>query len=158
MAAEVTRLRTAPTRTLCTDAEAFLDTIGSANTRRAYGIAIVKTVDQLDGRGPDGLIGAGRALDSVTDAEVGAALETLWGSAVVNTWDAATPDPIHPASPQAHAVAVSAGAGRSPDYRRPIEMFLGGDPESPTGSITDATEVAVPQSCSECMPIPRRTR
>ncbi|MGK8486862.1 hypothetical protein [Nocardia asiatica] len=34
--------------------EAFLDTIGSANTRRAYGIiAIVKTVDQLDGRGFD---------------------------------------------------------------------------------------------------------
>lgn len=85
MAAEVTRLRTAPTRTLRTAAEAFLDTIGSANTRRCYGIAIVKTVDAIDGRGPDGLIGASRALDSVTDAEIGAALETLWGSAAVKS-------------------------------------------------------------------------
>ncbi|MBF6203957.1 MULTISPECIES: site-specific integrase [Nocardia] len=89
MAAKVTRLRTAlPARTLRTAADAFLDTIGSANTRRAYGIAIVKTVDQLDGRGPDGLIGHSRALDSVTDAEIGAALETLWGNAAVNTWNA----------------------------------------------------------------------
>ncbi|AWZ23038.1 site-specific integrase [Rhodococcus ruber] len=88
MAAKVTRLRTAPTRTLRTAAEAFLDTIGSANTRRAYGIAIVKTVDAIDGRGPDGLIGASRALDSVTDAEIGAVLEALWGQAAVNTWNA----------------------------------------------------------------------
>lgn len=88
MAAKVTRLRTAPTRTLRTAAEAFLDTIGSANTRRAYGIAIVKAVDKLDGRAPDGLIGPSRALDSVTDAEIGAALETLWGAAAVNTWNA----------------------------------------------------------------------
>ncbi|PFW98403.1 Tyrosine recombinase XerD [Nocardia farcinica] len=88
MATRVTRLRTAPpTRTLRSAADAFLDTIGRANTRRAYGIAIVKTVDQLDGR-PEGLIAASRALDSVTDAEVGAALETLWGDAAVNTWNA----------------------------------------------------------------------
>ena len=89
MAAKVTRLHTAPpARTVRAAAETFLDTIGSANTRRAYAIAIVKTVDQLDGRGPDGLIGHSRALDSVTDAEVGAALETLWGEAAVNTWNA----------------------------------------------------------------------
>lgn len=88
MAARVTRLRTAPpARTLRTAAEAFLDTIGSANTRRAYGIAVVKTVDQLDAR-HDGLTAASRALDSVTDTEVGAALETLWGTAAVNTWNA----------------------------------------------------------------------
>ncbi|QDQ92529.1 site-specific integrase [Rhodococcus sp. WB9] len=89
MAAKVTRLCTAlPARTLRSAAEAFLDTVGSANTRRAYGIAIVKTADQLDGPGPGGLVGASRALDSVTDAEVGTALETLWGSAAVNTWNA----------------------------------------------------------------------
>ncbi|WP_228782305.1 site-specific integrase [Nocardia abscessus] len=88
MAAKVTRLRTAPTRTRRTAAEAFLDTIGPANTRRAYGIAIVKTVDAIDGPGPDGLIRPSRALDSVTDAEIGAALETLWGAAAVNTWNA----------------------------------------------------------------------
>ncbi|WP_196054586.1 hypothetical protein [Nocardia aurantiaca] len=87
MAAKVTRLRTPPARTLRTAAEAFLDTIGSPNTRRAYGIAIVKTVDALDGPGPgpgpDGLIGRSRALDSVTDAEIGAALKSLWGQAAV---------------------------------------------------------------------------
>ncbi len=88
MAASVTRLPTPPARTLRAAAEAFLDTIGSANTRRAYGIAIVKTVDALDGRGPDALIAASRALDSVTDTEIGAALESLWGTAAVNTWNA----------------------------------------------------------------------
>ncbi|MEH6796733.1 MAG: tyrosine-type recombinase/integrase [Rhodococcus sp. (in: high G+C Gram-positive bacteria)] len=89
MAANVTRLRPAPpVRTLRLAADAFLDTIGSANTRRAYGIAIVKTVDQLDGRGDDGLIGPSRNLDSVTDAEIGAVLESLWGAAAVNTWNA----------------------------------------------------------------------
>ncbi|MFJ1455603.1 site-specific integrase [Nocardia sp. N2S4-5] len=69
MAAKVTRLRTPPARTLRSAAEAFLDTIGSPNTRDAYGIAIVKTVDALDGPGPDGLIGRSRALNSITDAE-----------------------------------------------------------------------------------------
>ncbi|WP_228799383.1 site-specific integrase [Nocardia cyriacigeorgica] len=88
MAAKVTRLRIPPTCTLRSAAEAFLDTIGPANTRRAYGIAIVKTVDQLDGRDPDAVPGHSRALDSVSDDEIGAALETLWGQAAVNTWNA----------------------------------------------------------------------
>ncbi|MGF6889648.1 integrase/recombinase XerC [Nocardia sp. GAS34] len=87
MAAKVTRLRTPPARTLRCAAEAFLDTIGSPNTRRAYAIAIVKTVAALDGPGPDGLLGRSRALDSVTDTEIGAALESLWGQAAVNTWN-----------------------------------------------------------------------
>ncbi|WP_245547516.1 hypothetical protein [Nocardia brevicatena] len=88
MAAKVTRLRTPPPRTLRSAAEAFLDTVGPANTRRAYGIAIVKTIDALDGRGPDGLHGPSRTLDSVTDTEVGAVLESLWGATAVNTWNA----------------------------------------------------------------------
>ncbi|WP_211246455.1 hypothetical protein [Amycolatopsis taiwanensis] len=75
-------------RTLRGSAEAFLDTIGPGNTRRAYGIAVVKTVDQLDGRDPDGLPGPSRSLGSVTDDEIGAALESLWGQAAVNTWNA----------------------------------------------------------------------
>lgn len=58
MAAKVTRLRTRR-HGLCA-AEAFLDTIGSPNTRRAYAIAIVKTVDALDEPGP---IGRSRALE-----------------------------------------------------------------------------------------------
>ncbi|MFE4457995.1 site-specific integrase, partial [Nocardia tengchongensis] len=88
MAASVTHIRAQPARTLRASADAFLDTIGPVNTRRAYGIAVVKTVDQLDGRGPDGLPGPSRALDSVSDDEIGAALETLWGTAAVNTWNA----------------------------------------------------------------------
>ncbi|WP_433685442.1 tyrosine-type recombinase/integrase [Nocardia sp. CA-119907] len=88
MAATVTRIHTAAPRTLRGSAEAFLDTIGPGNTRRAYGIAVVKTVDQLYGRGPDGLPGPSRALDSVSDDEIGAGLETLWGQAAVNTWNA----------------------------------------------------------------------
>jgi hypothetical protein len=88
MAATVTRIHTAAPRTLRGSAEAFLVAIGSGNTRRAYGIAVVKTVDALDGRGRDRLPGPSRALDSVTDAEIGAALETLWGQAAVNTWNA----------------------------------------------------------------------
>ncbi|MGK8491630.1 hypothetical protein [Nocardia asiatica] len=70
MPAKVTRLRTAPARTLPTAAEAFLDTIGSANTRRSYSIAIVKTVDAIDGRDPDGLIGQSRPLGRATDDRV----------------------------------------------------------------------------------------
>ncbi|WP_370012739.1 tyrosine-type recombinase/integrase [Nocardia cyriacigeorgica] len=88
MTATVTRIHTAAPRTLRGSAEAFLDTIGPGNTRRAYGIAIVKTVDQLVGRDRDDLPGPSRALDSVSDAEIGAALETLWGQAAVNTWNA----------------------------------------------------------------------
>ncbi|WP_245664403.1 hypothetical protein [Nocardia grenadensis] len=83
MSATVTRIHTAAPRTLRGSAEAFLDTLGSGNTRRAYGIAIVKTVDQLDAC--DGLPGSGRGLDSVSDDEIGAALESLWGQAAVNT-------------------------------------------------------------------------
>ncbi|MEU1522664.1 hypothetical protein ABZ413_10735 [Nocardia rhamnosiphila] len=79
---------TATPRTLRGSAEAFLDTIGPGNTRRAYGIAVVKTVDRLDGRVSDGPPGPSRALDSVTDNEIGAALESLWGQGAVNTWNA----------------------------------------------------------------------
>jgi hypothetical protein len=88
MAGTVTRIRTVPPRTVQSAAEAFLDTIGSPNTRRTYTIAIVKTTDRLDGRGPQGLDADSRALAAVTDAEIGAALEALWGSAAVNTWNA----------------------------------------------------------------------
>ncbi|WP_228830557.1 hypothetical protein [Nocardia beijingensis] len=88
MAATVTRIHTAASRTLRGSAEAFLDTLGHGNTRRAYGIEVVKTVDQIDGRDPDGLPGPSRALNSVTDDEIGAALESLWAKAAVNTWNA----------------------------------------------------------------------
>ncbi|MGN2639339.1 tyrosine-type recombinase/integrase [Nocardia takedensis] len=88
MTATVHRIHTPGPRTLRTAAEAFLDTIRSRNTRRAYGIAVVKTVDQLDGRAPDEVRTPCRPLASVTDDEIGAVLESLWGSAAVNTWNA----------------------------------------------------------------------
>lgn len=85
MAATVPRIHTAASRSLRGSAEAFPVTLGPGNTRRAYGTAVVKTVDQLDGRTPDALPGHSRALDSVADDEIGAALESLWGQAAVNT-------------------------------------------------------------------------
>ena len=87
-AATVTRIHTAAPRTLRASAEDFLDTIRSPNTRRAYSIAIVKTVDHLDGHAPDGLPEPSRPLATVSDGEIGDALETLWGTAAVNTWNA----------------------------------------------------------------------
>ncbi|MFJ9370587.1 hypothetical protein ACIRRA_40050 [Nocardia sp. NPDC101769] len=71
MAGTVTRIGAVPPRAVRSSAEAFLDTIGSPNTRRAYTIAIVKTVDRLDGHDPDGSR-TDRPLASVTDAEIGA--------------------------------------------------------------------------------------
>jgi hypothetical protein len=59
--------------------------IRSPNTRRAYGIAVVKLADHLDGRNATGPLAPSRLLGAVSDAESGAALETLWGQAAVNT-------------------------------------------------------------------------
>ncbi|WP_175584487.1 hypothetical protein [Nocardia cyriacigeorgica] len=61
MAGTVTRIRAMPPRTVRSAAEAFVDTIRSPNTRRAYTIAIVKTADQIDGRGPTALAWTGRS-------------------------------------------------------------------------------------------------
>lgn len=60
-------------------ADAYLDTLRTANTRRTYTLAIDKVSDLL---GPD------RALTDVDDIELGAALEQLWGTAAVGTWNA----------------------------------------------------------------------
>lgn len=59
--------------------DGFLDQVRSANTRRAYATAVDKTTDRL---------GADRSLADVADEEIGDALETLWGEAAVNTWNA----------------------------------------------------------------------
>lgn len=56
MAGTVTRIRVVPSRTVRAAAQAFLDTLGSPNTRRACTIAVAKTADRLDGRStPAGL-------------------------------------------------------------------------------------------------------
>ncbi|OEV02632.1 tyrosine-type recombinase/integrase [Streptomyces oceani] len=60
-------------------ADVFLDSLGNPNTVRNYGIGVGKTAERL---------GGGRPLATVADDEVGAALEQLWGTAAVNTWNA----------------------------------------------------------------------
>jgi hypothetical protein len=67
------------TLTVATAADAFLGSLGNPNTVRNYGIGIGKTVERL---------GEAKPLASVTDEEIGEALELLWGSAAVNTWNA----------------------------------------------------------------------
>nr|WP_210167986.1 site-specific integrase [Streptomyces sp. SID4946] len=59
-------------------ADVFLDSLGNPNTVRNYGIGVGKTAERL---------GEARPLASVADDEIGEALELLWGSAAVNTWN-----------------------------------------------------------------------
>ena len=63
-------------------ADSFLDSIRSANTRRAYTTAVDKTT---------AAIGDPRLLAAVADDEIGETLETLWGSSAVNSWNARPP-------------------------------------------------------------------
>ncbi|MFE7330108.1 tyrosine-type recombinase/integrase [Streptomyces sp. NPDC057565] len=59
-------------------ADVFLDSLGNPNTVRNYGIGVGKTAERL---------GEVRPLASVADDEIGEALELLWGTAAVNTWN-----------------------------------------------------------------------
>ncbi len=59
--------------------DAFLDSIRSPNTRRAYAVALDKVTSRL---------GDTRPLADVADDEIGDTLEILWGAAAVNTWNA----------------------------------------------------------------------
>ncbi|MGI5488837.1 tyrosine-type recombinase/integrase [Microtetraspora malaysiensis] len=65
--------------TVQASADAFLDSLGNPNTFRSYGIGVGKTAECL---------GGSRLLAAVTDDEVGEALESLWGTAAVGTWNA----------------------------------------------------------------------
>ncbi|TDD81498.1 site-specific integrase [Saccharopolyspora karakumensis] len=60
-------------------AELFLDSLANPNTLRGYATAVGKTAAKL---------GEDRPLATVTDDEVGEALESLWGQAAVGTWNA----------------------------------------------------------------------
>ncbi|MET9339075.1 site-specific integrase [Nonomuraea sp. NPDC003804] len=60
-------------------ADAFLDALGNPNTVRHYAIGVGKTAER---------VGEGRPLGQVADDEIGEALEALWGSTAVNTWNA----------------------------------------------------------------------
>ncbi|MFE5947075.1 site-specific integrase [Streptomyces sp. NPDC056480] len=60
-------------------ADAFLDSLRNPNTVRSYGVGDGKTAER---------IGEARPLGSVANDEIGEALELLWGTAAVNTWNA----------------------------------------------------------------------
>ncbi|SDN73686.1 tyrosine-type recombinase/integrase [Streptomyces wuyuanensis] len=74
----VVQLPTGKALTVRTAADVFLDSLGNPNTVRNYGIGVGKTAERL---------GEGRPLASVADDEIGEALELLWGTAAVNTWN-----------------------------------------------------------------------
>lgn len=65
--------------TVRTAADAFLDQLHNANTRRNYGIALNKLSETL---------GEDRPLSTVEDDEIGQALELSWGSSAAGTWNA----------------------------------------------------------------------
>jgi hypothetical protein len=75
----VVQLPTGKALTVRAAADVFLDSLGNPNTVRNYGIAVGKTVERL---------GEAQPLASVADDEIGEALELLWGTAAVNTWNA----------------------------------------------------------------------
>lgn len=75
----VVQLPTGKALTVRTAADVFLDSLGNPNTIRNYGIGVGKTAERL---------GEARPLASVADDEIGEALELLWGTAAVNTWNA----------------------------------------------------------------------
>ncbi|MFB8183562.1 site-specific integrase [Streptomyces sp. NPDC055966] len=65
--------------TVRTAADAFLDSLINPDTIRNYGIAVGKIAEHL---------GEARPLAAVADDEIGGALELLWGSSAVNSWNA----------------------------------------------------------------------
>jgi hypothetical protein len=74
----VVQMPTGKSLTVRTAADVFLDSLGNPNTVRNYGIGVSKTAER---------IGEARPLASVADDEIGEALELLWGTAAVNTWN-----------------------------------------------------------------------
>ena len=75
----VVQLPTGKVLTVSAAADAFLDSLRNPNTVRSYSTGVGKTAER---------IGEARPLGSVADDEIGEALELLWGTAAVNTWNA----------------------------------------------------------------------
>ncbi|MFI1786234.1 tyrosine-type recombinase/integrase [Streptomyces rubiginosohelvolus] len=75
----VVQLRSGKALTVRAAADSFLGSLTNPNTARGYGTGIGKTAERL---------GEDRPLAAVADDEVGEALELLWGTAAVNTWNA----------------------------------------------------------------------
>lgn len=79
MAPTVVQLSAGKVLTVRAAADAFLDSLRNPNTVRSYSTGVGKTAER---------IGETRPLGSVADDEIGEALELLWGTAAVNTWNA----------------------------------------------------------------------
>ncbi|MGW3655277.1 tyrosine-type recombinase/integrase [Streptomyces sp. NPDC005151] len=77
--ATVAQLPTGKALTVRMAADVFLDSLGNPNTVRSYATGVGKTAERL---------GEGRPLATVADDEIGEALELLWGTSAVNTWNA----------------------------------------------------------------------
>ncbi|MFB7739485.1 tyrosine-type recombinase/integrase [Streptomyces sp. NPDC056112] len=75
----VVQLSAGKALTVRATADAFLDSLRNPNTVRSYATGVGKTAER---------IGEARPLGSVADDEIGEALERLWGTAAVNTWNA----------------------------------------------------------------------
>ncbi|WP_326686726.1 site-specific integrase [Streptomyces sp. NBC_01795] len=75
----VVRLPAGKALTVRIAADTFLDSLDNPNTLRSYSTGIGKTAERL---------GENRPLATIADDEIGEALEQLWGSAAVNTWNA----------------------------------------------------------------------
>nr|WP_314220594.1 hypothetical protein [Streptomyces sp. DSM 40713] len=75
----VVQLPTGKALTVRAAADAFLDSLHNPNTVRSYSTGVGKTAER---------IGEARPLGSVAHDEIGEALELLWGTAAVNTWNA----------------------------------------------------------------------
>jgi len=73
------QLPTGKALTVQAAADRYLESLPNPNTARSYGIGVTKTVEHL---------GSSRPLETVADNEIGEALEQLWGSGAVNTWNA----------------------------------------------------------------------
>lgn len=74
----VVELPTGKALTVRAAADLFLDSLSNPNTVRNHGIGVGKTAERLGEAWP---------LASGADDEIGEALELLWGTAAVNTWN-----------------------------------------------------------------------
>jgi len=75
----VVQLPAGKAQTVLAAAHAFLDLLGNPHMVRSYATGVGKTAER---------IGEAQPLVSVADDEIGEALELLWGTAAVNTWNA----------------------------------------------------------------------
>ena len=128
----VVQLPTGKALTVRAAADAFLDSLRNPNTVRSYATGVGKTAER---------IGEARPLGAVADDEIGEALELLWGTAAVNTWNArraavlswlgwdepADPATVDEGEPQraVRSRGEGVGSGRPVGHRVLFDGYLG---------------------------------